>query len=315
MGRKPFDWEFITNDTSTIELLNTADRAATTDVPVLIQGESGTGKELIARRIHDLSFRIEKSLVSINCGAIHGNLLISELFGYEKGAFTGALTRKKGLVEMAHGGTLFLDEIGDLEISAQVKLLRFLQEGEVYRIGGKGPIKVDVRIISATNKSLESLIKEGKFRRDLFYRINTVNLKLLPLRQREEDPLLLAMHFIKDEAHYSHRAKKFSQCSIDLIRHYPWPGNVRELQNTIEYLKLFVEQDIIEASDFPASIRNYKSEEVNNEPPPSLLLSQVERCHIMKVLKRFNGNKTKAANAMGITSRTLHNKLLQYRVE
>ncbi len=303
---------FLTTHTPTLNLLQMSDKIAPADVAVLIQGESGTGKELIAKRIHERSPRTSRPIVSLNCGAIQETLLLSELFGHEKGAFTGALFQKKGLVEVAHGGTLFLDEIGEMGMEAQAKLLRFLQEGEIYRVGGKAPIHVDVRIISATNKDLESQVKNGKFREDLFYRINTVTLRITPLRKRPEDIPLLIENFLKDDNLGHSSVQSITPRAMEILKRYPWPGNVRELQNTVERFKILVESDIITESDIPFNIKNPGTENDYFDGSGSFLLDQVEKRHILKVLEHFTGNKTKAATAMGITVKTLYNKLAQY---
>jgi transcriptional regulator with PAS, ATPase and Fis domain len=288
-------------------------RVATTDVAVLIQGESGTGKEVIAQILHEASRRTNSRMVSINCGAIQENLLLSELFGHEKGAFTGAMNQKRGLVEIADGGTLFLDEIGEMGLEAQAKLLRFLQEGEIYRVGGKDPIRVNVRIVSATNKDLETQVRHGKFREDLYYRINTLTVHLPPLRNRTEDISLLVEYFLKSglQTH----VQTVSADAMQILSRYGWPGNVRELQNTVERFKVLVETPEVCATDIPANIRGAQRDIEELEGPDALLLANIERRHIFRVLEHFKGNKTKASNAMGITVKTLYNKLALYARE
>jgi two-component system response regulator HydG len=302
---------FVTQDPAVLNLLQMTSKIAPTEVTVLIQGESGTGKELIAKRIHELSRRSDKPLVSINCGAIQETLLLSELFGHEKGAFTGAVSQKKGLVELAHEGTLFLDEIGEMGLEAQAKLLRFLQEGECYRVGGKAPIKVDVRIVSATNKDLETQVRNGKFREDLYYRINTVALRISPLRKRPDDIPLLIMRFLQSGKGHS-TVRSVTPKAMEMLKKYPWPGNVRELQNTVERFKILVESEIITENDIPFNVKNPGNETDCFDGSSNFLLDQVEKRHILRVLAYFKGNKTKAANAMGITVKTLYNKLAQY---
>lgn len=301
---------FITNDPQLIQILQMTEKIAATEASVLIHGESGTGKELVSKRIHALSRRKEKSLVSINCGAIQETLLLSELFGHEKGAFTGAVAQKKGLAELAHEGTLFLDEIGEMGMEAQSKLLRFLQEGEIYRVGGTAPIKVNVRIVSATNKDLEAQVKAGKFREDLFYRINTVSVRIPPLRNRPGDIPLLIEKFLA--AGTPSQLKGISPKALELLVRYPWPGNVRELQNTIERFKILVDSELVVESDIPLNMRASHRETEFYDFSSGFLLAQVEKKHILRVLAHFKGNKTKAANAMGITVKTLYNKLAQY---
>ena len=223
--------EFITRDPRLLAVLRTADKVAATHVPVLIQGESGTGKEVLLQRIHRGSPRSQRTLVSLNCGALQESLLLSELFGHEKGAFTGAATQKVGLVELANGGTLFLDEIGEMGLEAQSKLLRFLQEGECYRVGGQTPIRLDVRVISATNRDLATLTRQARFREDLLYRINTVTLRISPLRQRTDDIDLLVEKFLMSGTQT--KVKGLTSEAMGLLKQYRWPGNVRELQNAI----------------------------------------------------------------------------------
>lgn len=296
-----------------LNLLQMTAKIAPSEVTVLIQGESGTGKELIAKRIHELSRRAGKPLVSLNCGAIQETLLLSELFGHEKGAFTGAVVQKKGLVELADGGTLFLDEIGEMGLEAQSKLLRFLQEGEIFRVGGKAPIRVDVRVVSATNKDLESLVKISKFREDLYYRVNTVTLRLSPLRKRPDDVPLLINKFLRSGTPGT--VKSVSPRAMELMKRYSWPGNVRELQNTVERFKILVESETLSENDIPFNVTNPETESDCFDGASSFLLEHVEKRHILRVLAFFKGNKTKAANAMGITVKTLYNKLAQYEEE
>ncbi|MFM8312685.1 MAG: sigma-54 interaction domain-containing protein [Deltaproteobacteria bacterium] len=305
---------FLTQDPNILSMLQMVAKIAPSEATVLIQGESGTGKELVAKRIHELSKRASKNLVSLNCGAIQETLLLSELFGHEKGAFTGAINQKKGLVEMANGGTLFLDEIGEMGLEAQAKLLRFLQEGEIYRVGGKAPIKVNVRIVSATNRDLETQVKQGKFREDLFYRLNTVTLRIAPLRKRPGDVALLIEHFLKDDKLGISIVKSVSPKAMEILQGYHWPGNVRELQNTVERFKILGESEMITENDIPFNIKNQTqdSEADNFDDSGTLLLSQVEKRHILRVLNHFKGNKTKAADALGITVKTLYNKLASY---
>jgi two-component system response regulator HydG len=302
---------FITQDPETLELLALARKVAPTDITVLIQGESGTGKELVAQLIHRLSSRFHprSPLVCINCGAIPETLIVSELFGHEKGAFTSATTTKIGLVEAAHEGTLFLDEIGEMGIEAQAKLLRFLQEGEIYRVGGGQPIKINTRIIAATNKDLGKQVKEGKFREDLFYRINTLTLNIPSLRKRPGDIPLLIQHFLKQAPS---AVEKISDEAVRVLMRYHWPGNIRELQNLIERFKILVEGSTIKVSDIPfhCVVAN-----PTDEYRDSWKLDTVEKQHIIRVLSHFKGNKTKAAQAMGITVKTLYNKLSQYSVK
>ncbi len=288
------------------------ERVAPTTASVLILGESGTGKELIARKIHAESERRDMPFVAINCGAITENLLESELFGHEKGSFTGASATKKGLVELAHHGTLFLDEIGEMALSLQSKLLRFLQEGEIYRVGGKEPIHVDVRVVSATNKDLETEARLGRFREDLFYRLNTITVKSPALRERKDDIPLLIQHFAPE------LSGRVSQEALNALKAYAWPGNIRELQNTVERMKILCVGSRIELTDVPASIRNANQPRpdgtLTGAPPVEMSLEELERVHILRCLSHFDGNKTRAAQSLGITIKTLYNKLHRYGI-
>jgi two-component system response regulator HydG len=302
-------------------LLSMVDKIAPTRVSVLIQGESGTGKELIAHRIHRQSDRLDKPFVTINCGALQESLLESELFGHEKGAFTGAVAQKIGLTETADGGTLFLDEIGEMSLNIQAKLLRFLQEGEMYRIGGKQPIRVDVRVLSATNRDLENEVKNGRFREDLFYRLNTITLRVPPLRKRPEDVALLVRHFLDHSRYGASRSLNVDAKAMVALKNYGWPGNIRELQNTIEQLRILVEGAEIRLEDLPFNIRMAQSAAMQvgqnsgngaGTPLIAMSLEDLERNHILQMLAYQHGNKTKTAKVLGITIKTLYNKLHRY---
>jgi transcriptional regulator with GAF, ATPase, and Fis domain len=301
-----------------MNVINMVDKIAPTNATVLIQGESGTGKELIARRLHNNSERGDKPYVTINCGALQETLLESELFGHEKGSFTGAIAQKLGLVETADGGTLFLDEIGEMSLGIQAKLLRFLQEGEVYRVGGKKPIRVDVRVISATNRDLEREVKEGRFREDLFYRLNTITLRIPPLRKRKEDLRSLIDFFLKNSKFGGPvNIKRVDPKVYDALEKYDWPGNVRELQNTIERLKILAENNEIRIDDIPFNIRMPKTKGIDGANTGSefgveMSLDDLERHHILRILEFHHGNKTKAASTLGVTIKTLYNKLHRY---
>lgn len=295
------------------QLIRMVERVAPSNATVLILGESGTGKELIAHAIHEKSHRKNKPFVAINCGALRETLLESELFGHEKGAFTGAYTRKIGLAEVATGGTLFLDEIGELSPGIQAKLLRFLQEGEIYRVGGKDPIKVDIRLISATNKELDKEVMRGNFREDLFYRINTIMLHSPPLRRRKEDINSLVDHFLARSPHgYLNRGRQMSEEAVKILMRYDWPGNIRELQNVCERLQILAEGHVIMPGDLPEHIRNPDHKIVIDDYDPTMTLHELEKRYILKALNYFDGNKTQAANALGITIKTLYNKLHEY---
>jgi two-component system response regulator HydG len=280
---------------------------------VLILGESGTGKELIAKRIHRRSARANAPYVTVNCAALQESLLESELFGHEKGSFTGAVATKIGLCEAADGGTLFLDEIGEMSLAIQTKMLRFLQEGEFYRIGGKKPIRVNVRIVSATNRDLADEVKAGRFREDLYYRLNTISMKMPPLRARKEDIPALCEHFLKHSRFGGTTAvKKIDPRVIEVFQNYAWPGNIRELQNTIERLKILADGPEIKLDDVPVAIRLPKNVAQAAEFSVGTPLDEVETGHILRTLAYNHGNKTKTAQALGITIKTLYNKLHRY---
>jgi len=295
------------------QLMRMVDRVAPSNATVLILGESGTGKELIANAIHERSSRSHKPFVAINCGALRETLLESELFGHEKGAFTGAYARKIGLAEVANGGTLFLDEIGELSPGIQSKLLRFLQEGEIYRVGGKDPIKVDIRLISATNKELDKEVLKGNFREDLFYRINTIMVHSPPLRRRKEDISDLVEYFLMTNPNgFLNRGRQMSEDSLKILMKYDWPGNIRELQNVCERLQILAEGHVIMPGDLPEHIKNPDHKIVIDDYDPTMTLHELEKRYILKALNYFDGNKTQAANALGITIKTLYNKLHEY---
>lgn len=281
--------------------------ARATDVPVLITGESGTGKELVARAVHRHSPVASGPFVAVNCAALQSSLLESEIFGHEKGAFTGATERKDGIVEAARGGTLFLDEIGEIAEEVQAKLLRFIQFGEFRRVGGTQTKKVSLRIVAATNRDLREEIKEGRFREDLFYRLNVAQIHLPPLRERPEDVGPLADRFVALHA--------ASPCRIEpdaraLLAQYPWPGNVRELENFIRRLLIFLPGETISARDVREAFQGMGLD--TEVLPSSLVLADVTRTHILKVLRLCDGNKTRAAKTLGIALKTLYNKLAEY---
>ncbi|MCB0350079.1 MAG: sigma-54-dependent Fis family transcriptional regulator [Bdellovibrionales bacterium] len=295
------------------QLMRMVERVAPSQATVLILGESGTGKELIAQQIHKCSTRKDKPFVAINCGALRETLLESELFGHERGAFTGAYARKIGLAEVANGGSLFLDEIGELSPGIQSKLLRFLQEGEIYRVGGKDPVKVDIRLISATNRELEKEVVRGNFREDLFYRINTIMVQTPPLRRRKEDIPMLIEHFLsKGTNGILGRGRQMAEESMKIMMKYDWPGNIRELQNTCERLQILADGHIIMPNDIPEHIRNPEFKATIEDYDPTLTVHELEKRYIIKALNYFEGNKTQAANALGITIKTLYNKLHEY---
>lgn len=294
-------------------LMKMIDRVAPSNANILVLGESGTGKELIARSIHDRSGRKNKPFVAINCGALRETLLESELFGHEKGSFTGAYNRKIGLAEVANGGTLFLDEIGELDPAIQAKLLRFIQEGEMFRVGGKEPIKVDIRLICATNRELDQEVTRGNFREDLFYRINTIIVSAPALRRRKEDIPALVNHFLNNSQHaYLNRGRSVSEDAMKALMKYEWPGNIRELQNVCERLQILSDGHMIMLNDIPENIRNPETQKDAIEYDVNMTLHDLEKRYILKALAHFGGNKTQAANNLGITIKTLYNKLHEY---
>ncbi len=276
-----------------------------TEATVLITGESGTGKELVARAIHGASPRRYHPLVVIHCGALTETLLESELFGHEKGAFTGAQYRKKGKFEIAEGGTVFLDEIGDISLKTQTDLLRVLQEHEITRVGGNQPIRVDFRCVAATNKNLESLVEDGKFRADLYYRLNVFRVEIPPLREHREDIPLLVDHFVRRfSLQMNKRVTRVAPEAMSLLQQYDWPGNVRELENAVERAMVVVQEPELREEDFTLKLRGHES--------APRTLEEIERLHILKVLEECGGNQTRAAEALDIDRVTLYNKLKRY---
>ena len=308
------DWSpLVGSSPAMLEVYKLVARVSEGRSTVLLQGESGTGKELIARAIHANSPRREKPFIPVNCGALPDTLLESEMFGYEKGAFTGAVGTKAGLFEAASGGTLFLDEIGDLSPALQVKLLRVMQDQEVRRVGGTTSLKVDVRIIVATNRDLEQFVKEGKFRDDLFYRLNVVRITLPTLAERKEDIPMLAHHFLQKYAGGSARAVRgFLPDTMALLKQYRWPGNVRELENAIERAVSLSHGPLLTPDDLPAALRQFgsqfgdKTEVSDQHDEVCLTLEEVEKRHLIRVLKETKGNKVRAAKILGIDRRTLY---------
>lgn len=296
-----------------VQLMKMIERVSPSNASVLVMGESGTGKELIARAIHNKSIRKNKAFVAINCGALRETLLESELFGHEKGSFTGAYNKKIGLAEAANGGTLFLDEIGELPMAIQSKLLRFIQEGEMFRVGGKDPIKVDIRLICATNRELDQEVIRGNFREDLFYRINTIVISAPPLRRRKEDIALLVNYFLSSSTgSYINRGKTIDEEAMKILIGYEWPGNIRELQNVCERLQILSEGHMIMINDLPESIRNPQIIDEGLDFDPAIPLYSLEKRYILKALAHYGGNKTQAAQGLGITIKTLYNKLHEY---
>ncbi len=281
-------------------------KAASTSATVLITGESGSGKELVARGIHYSSQRGSAPFVPVNCGGIPEGLLESELFGYLKGAFTGAAESRPGFFQTADGGSIFLDEVSETSLSMQVKLLRILQDKEVFMLGSRRPQKVDVRILAATNKDLLSLVKNEVFREDLFYRLNVLTIDIPPLRQREDDILLLTLHFAtKFAKEWGKLVPRFSDQALQVLKNYYWPGNVRELENVIQRLVVMTEGDIIDVTDLPSFMRFSALREAGL----NRTLAEVETEYILNVLASVTGNKTRAAEILGLDRKTLREKL------
>jgi two-component system, NtrC family, response regulator HydG len=284
---------------------------ASSDSTVLVTGESGTGKEVVARAIHAASPRRYNPMVVVNCGALPEGILESELFGHEAGSFTGARARHKGKFESAEGGTVFLDEIGEVSPKVQVELLRVLEEKVVTRLGGTAPVPVDFRVISATNRDLQGAIREGRFREDLYWRLNVVHVHIPPLRERPEDVPVLAEHFLARFARsMSRKPMRFSPEALDALASYPWPGNVRELQNAIERAVVVGGGDVVRAEDLP--LRVTRSPEAAGPGPGSL--AEAERAHVASVLDASGWNITRAARILGVDRVTLYNKIRKYEL-
>ncbi|PYN04096.1 MAG: DNA-binding response regulator [Candidatus Rokuibacteriota bacterium] len=292
-------------------MLTLVEQIADSSATILIQGESGAGKELVARAIHERSGRRTGPFVAVNCAALPETLLESELFGYEKGAFTGAAGRKEGRFELAHGGTLFLDEVADLSLVTQPKILRVLQEGEFERLGGTRTLQVDVRIVAATNQDLAEMVKEKRFREDLYYRLNVITVRVPPLRERHEDIRVLAQHYLRVYAAKNGRKLEgFSNEALERLESYAWPGNVRELENLIERTVLLARKDRLDAEDLPEEVAGVK------RPPRDAILElvgtpldEIERRLLDETLRITGGNKTQAAKLLGIDVRTVARKL------
>jgi DNA-binding NtrC family response regulator len=289
-------------------VLQLVSRVAKSDSPVLISGESGTGKELVARALHRLSERGAGPLVDLNCEAIADGLIETELFGYEKGAFAGADARKVGLFELAGGGTLFMDEIGGLEPKVQGKLLRALEQGSFFRVGGTQKVEVNARIVTATNKDLAAAVNDGRFRSDLFYRVNTISIVLPPLRERAVDIPLLASSFL---THFGGaHPPRLSDEAMRALQEYRWPGNVRELRNVIERAVLLANGGVIQARDLP--LRDAHSLARASTNGEDVSLAELERRHIETILSRTNWHQGRAASVLGISSKTLYRKIREY---
>lgn len=311
---KKYSFENIVRNSEAMQrITDTIAQIALTRSTVLIQGESGTGKELIARAIHHNSGRRDKPFIALNCGAISEGIIESELFGHEKGAFTGALSARKGMFELANGGTLFLDEIGETSLATQVKLLRVLEQKEFMRVGGIKTIRVDINIIAATNTNLEEAVRQKTFREDLYYRLKVITLYLPPLRERREDIPLLIQKFIEEFNHeYNKTVQGIESRAMMLLQNYPWPGNIRELKNCIESLVITSPNEIISVTNLPSYILETVYPEPEIKFKMGTPLDEIERDVIQKTLAYVRGNKTKAAKLLGIGLRTLHRKIKEY---
>ena len=291
-------------------------RVASTNTTVLIRGESGTGKELIAHAIHYSSTRAKKPFIKVSCAALPDSLIESELFGYEKGAFTGAAARKKGRFELADRGTVFLDEIGDINLSTQVKLLRVIQDREFERLGGTGPVKVDVRLVAATNSDLEKAIATGTFREDLHYRLNVFSIFVPPLRERKTDILLLADHFLEKYAiEHGKNIKRISTPAIDMLMAYHWPGNVRELQNIIERAVLVCDANVVHGHHLPPTLQTGEASGTVTDTSLAEAVAAYEKDLVQDALKTTRGNRVKAAKLLDSTERIISYKVKKYRID
>ena len=317
--KKTGDLKTIVGKSEEIErVFRLVDKVAATDSTILIYGESGTGKELIAREIHFKSCRVNNPFVSINCGALPESLLESELFGHVKGSFTGAIRDKEGLFKVAQGGSFFLDEVGETSLTIQVKLLRVLQEREIIPVGGTNPIKVDVRLIAATNADLEKAIAHEKFRADLFYRLNVIPIYLPPLRKRKDDVPLLVTHFLKkyNERVSADTPKTISKDAMEVLVNYTWPGNVRELENVIERAVILEETSEIHLDSLPDKLRSRGEAHTNLiTDRAQVTLEELEREYLLKVLEDTNWQKKRASSILGINASTLYRKIQRYDLE
>lgn len=297
------------------KLFDLIENVAISDAPVLIFGESGSGKELVAKAIHEIGPRKDKPYVKVNCAALNDSLLESELFGHVKGAFTGAYRSRQGRFEAAHGGDIFLDEIGDLPLSTQVKLLRVLEEKVIERVGDNRPIPVDVRIITATNRDLQELVRKGAFREDLFFRINVIPIHLPPLRERREDiPLLAEAFFRRMKLKTGKDIKGIAEEAMALLVNYPWPGNVRELKSAFEYAFVACQGPFIEVYHFPPHIYKQEIPIKNKETPVSLNKEELKKQELIKALEKAGGNQSEAARILGISRVTVWNRMKRYGI-
>jgi two-component system response regulator AtoC len=316
-AQRPQQTQMIGNSPQMLEVFQRIQQVADTPSTVLITGESGTGKELVARALHLASARQDAPFIALNCAAIPENLIEAELFGHEKGAFTSATGKRIGHFELADGGTLFLDELGDLALATQAKILRVLQEREFTRVGGSRPIQVDVRLIAATNKSLEEAIREGTFREDLYYRLAVFPIHLAPLRERPEDIVPLTEHFMRTRAPGGQGPKRLSHEAAELLTAYAWPGNIRELENVVEQLIILVKGEVVGPGDLPSHIRHKQAtlrvsdEVLSGQVSFDTAVATFEREIILKALNQTGFVQTRAANMLGITRRVLKYKMDQ----
>ncbi len=298
------------------EVFDTIRQVAVSRATVLIQGESGTGKELVAKAIHQLSPRSKGPFIAVHCAALSENLLESELFGHEKGAFTGAMERRIGRFEKADGGSLFLDEISEIDAAVQVKILRALEERQIERVGGDTPVDVDTRLIAATNRDLKDMVDQGDFREDLFYRLYVVVITLPPLRDRQDDILLLLNHYLAVfNEENSKQIEGFTAAAYEMLSAYAWPGNIRELRNLVERMVVLARGNVIDVKDIPAQVRGaVQGEGGEVRIDADLTVDEMEKRMIIQALEKTGGNRTKAAEKLGISRRTLHRKLNQYGI-
>jgi DNA-binding NtrC family response regulator len=305
----------ITQDAKLLETIALVRSVAASDATVLIEGESGTGKELLARLVHSASPRGHRDVISINCAALPPGLLESELFGHEKGAFTGAFTRVIGKFELAHGTTILLDEIGELELGLQAKLLRVLQEKQIQRVGARQPIDVDFRLVATTNRDLPAEVRRGRFREDLFYRLNVLPVQISPLRERPGDVRVLIPHFLRRFQQDDGRAPSFPEETLAVLERHAWPGNARELENLIERLVLTHRGQVIRPVDLPLRPSVCPDpERYEDGLPPFRTIREMERWLMVNTLRRLDGNRTRTARELGISLRTLRNKIHEYEI-
>jgi two-component system response regulator AtoC len=303
IARKAEPYRIITRNPQFLSLLESVQKISRSNLPVLISGESGVGKELIARAIHGDSSRSSGPFIPINCSAIPENMLESELFGHEKGAFTGAHVRKPGLLEVAHQGVLFLDEVSEMIPTLQSKLLRAIETGSFFKVGGTRETKVDTRFLAATNRNLQEEVEKGRFRMDLFFRMSALTVAIPPLRERREDIALLVEHFLQENSEFE--KKRFSPEALKVLEKYSWPGNVRELKNIVHRTLLLTDQEVVEPVDLPPGL-------LADQRPAGKRLEDVEKEHILRVLKETGGRRGQAAEILGMDPKTLYRKMLSY---